>query len=153
MSVSATDFINNYGPLEPIYTWVNPKTGENLNVASERLRLFTLDPSSGLSVVYTAVSYNQAMEFWRNKTIDLHHVLQLKAKRRLDPIIYIEDRDGDHLLVDGRHRYALIALSGLDMIPSFILKPKEWERFRIVGLKPLTEQQLRDQPLISEILR
>lgn len=153
MSILAADLIRTYGPLEPIYSWCNDKTGEQLDLAAERLRLFTLEPSSKLEVAYAPVEYSRAIEMWHNKSIDLHHVLQLKARKKLDPIIFIEFADGTHQLVDGHHRYALIALSGLDMIPAFVLKPKEWEPFRIIGLKKLTEKQLADTPLISEILR
>jgi len=140
-----------YPPGTPIYTYIDPATGVNTHVDSDKLRQWCADNTAKLEVVLTPVDPNIACTFLDDNVIDLAHLARVKSMKRLDPIIYCVTEIGANgypnvLLVDGHHRFFLAYLDRRQLIESYILTREQWVPFQIIGLPDLTENQLRAMP-------
>lgn len=148
-------------PFEPIYSFVERATGQNVHIASTRLRTWCLEHASEIEVLAVPVSRALAKSF-----LELNAILPQRANELLatlpedmeqwEPLIYAHDGSfGDNggpnvMLVDGHHRYYAAAQIGAPFILGWMLTTAQWEPFRITGLHEYTEQQLVDEPIISK---
>jgi hypothetical protein len=139
MPLTLADFTN---PFEPIYTFVERATGANVNIASERLRQWTL--TAGLEVDGVPVDRALAGSFVRDNIVAprwCEHLLSLVERgMKFPPVIFAKDggeTNGapDVMLVDGHHRYFIAAMSGMRFIPAYVLEVAQWKPFEILGLR------------------
>lgn len=149
---------------EGIYTYV-AKSGENIDVASERLYRWTqarLD-EMGDYFFFVPVDPNLALKFLHSKSVCPFRIQELVSRwgkaggsdseriKDFSPIIFGEFTDDNCsvLLIDGHHRYTVFALLKIPQIPSLILPRTAWEQFRVSMPRSLalTEAELRALPM------
>jgi hypothetical protein len=146
------------GPFEPIYTFVDRVTGENVVIAARRLEQWCVArrAEGALEIVRVPVTRAQATKIiaagsvsraWCEEMI----VQPLYALLALPPIIFAlaEDGSDDVMLVDGHHRYVVFAALGIAEIKAHILSPAQWSAFRIIGLDTITAEELREMPIVK----
>lgn len=150
MPLTLADFSD---PFEPIYTFVEKATGANVNIASERLRKWTL--TVGLETVLVPVSRKMCSTWLEDNIISASRVAELYQRARggeiLAPVLFAKDgqmTDGkdDVMLVDGHHRYFLAALCGC-LLPAHVLEVEQWEPFKIVGFPAMDDSTLKALPI------
>jgi hypothetical protein len=127
----------------------------NIHVDSEKLRQWCAAHRSELECLLTPVNPKIASSFLEDNVIDLDHAKEVLKMPALDPIIYglsgtFTNGNPDAILIDGHHRYFLAWVTKHEFIPSYLLKPEQWEPFKIDGLPSLTEEQLRAMPTKAE---
>lgn len=158
MPLTKADFTD---PFEPIYTFVDGRTGENVHIASTRLRAWCIEHRAELEVQAIPVDKKLAASFQEKNAILPKRVHTLLAKlpedmEQWEPIIYAHDgsfgsNGGPNvMLVDGHHRYFAAALIGAPFILGWFLTVPQWEPFKIEGLREYSEQELVDEPIISK---
>lgn len=135
---------------EPLYTFVDPATGENTNIAVARLRKFlmTVRPE----VFDVPLDPALAESFINDNLASLDRAVSLTPAERREPIIFVMDgtyTDGrpDVLLVDGRHRYLRAVLEDDKMIPAYVLTYEQWQPWRVVNYRQVTAQDLINEPI------
>jgi hypothetical protein len=133
----------------PIYTFVG-KDGTNVHVDSGALRKWCL--KTNREAVRTPVDRVLAKSFVKNNAISKDRLLELWHRTDLDPVIFCLDGNftngrPDGYLVDGHHRYALFAIRRQPIILAWFIHVGEWEQFKVINIKDLTEQELKDMPI------
>jgi hypothetical protein len=164
-------------PLEPIYTFIDPHSGKNTNIASRKLHDWCVDNISDLEIVLIKTEATQVKKFLSDNSISAAHCGKLLADYLLrtlqfEPIIFCAEgprfaipvADGGDLamLVDGHHRYAVVHIAGIQKfnlfpdhdyppchVPSIILQPHQWTPFEIEGCEEINSEQLRDIPIMK----
>lgn len=141
-------------PFAPIYTWIDKKTGDNVNIASGLLREACLRYLRKL-IVQIPIDHEVASTFLRDNIISKMHLERLRLRytqEEPEPIIVCHLRKGAHdMIVDGHHRYYLAHTYKHDWIRGWYLDEPGWRMFQISGLKDWTQEQLRDVPVIKFI--
>lgn len=137
-------------PKEPIYTFVD-NDGSNVHIASERLRKWTL--TQKLETFLVPMNFKLAQRFLLDNVADPMRVIQLLAKKQLDPVIFCKTgttTNGfpDVMLVDGHHRYVLAWKLQMHYIPAYTLEQHQWRPFEIEGCLDLTQEQLTAMPIL-----
>ena len=66
--------------------------------------------------------------------------------REYSPLLFVQERDGSHLLVDGSHTYAAAYLRGAREALAFVVAPQHWEGFLVEGLPEVTPEELLATP-------
>lgn len=149
MGLSVEDVLG----LKDIYSFVDAETGENVHISAVHLTRWLVETKH--EVVYTPVQQALLQTFVDDNAISPSAlerlIVHLARGYEVEPIVYcmtgtFTDGRPDVMLVDGRHRYALFALRRAPVIPSYLVERKDWEPFRIEGLKDLTAQELRMIP-------
>lgn len=155
----------------PIYTWV-ADTGENIHIDTQAIRNWCIKRQPKVQLV--GIDLVLAKSFIHQNVVNPQRCVQLAIEceaglRKLDPVIFCLmqkpelDKRGikygggqtpDALLVDGHHRYAMMAMLKQPTIPGHVLTVHQWARFRIIDdrpahMKPLTvtKEELEAQPV------
>ena len=151
MPIHISDF---HDPLEGIYTFV-ARSGENVNIASERLFRWTTQHASTLDVHLVPVKQRLARQFQRDNVVSKARVMELifRFEEGITPLIFAKDGNmtngaPDVMLVDGHHRYVLCAALGIREAPAYLLEREQWEPFRIIGMEDISEDELRAVPVM-----
>lgn len=143
---------SDYKPTDAIYSFVAPD-GVNIHIDSRRLREWCL--RTGPEIALVPVATHVALKYMSDNTVNPDRVSELGnewiSTGRLEPIIlghYCDSPWSEVLLIDGHHRFVMAALvARISLIPAFLLRPREWQEFRIFGLPDLTREQLRASPV------
>lgn len=139
--------------MEQIYTFVDDN-GTNVHIASGKLLQWCL--ANNPEVFNTPVEDGIAAGFIRDNSVDLARALALTRKQLETPITYCKsgtftNGGPDVMLADGHHRYLRAALDGKKEIAAWVLEKEQWEPFKIDGLFDLTQEQLRNEPVIRPV--
>jgi hypothetical protein len=147
-----------------IYTFVTPD-GTNIHIDSTALREWCLS-TPPLEVFNVPVHEEQARRLVEvDKAVSLTRLSELFDKgtqalrdhpgqEPFDPLIFCKDgktTDGapDVMLVDGHHRYVLLAMMRIPFFPAYVLSPSEWQPFQLHGLPSYTAEELRNTPILK----
>lgn len=135
-------------PGYPVYTFV-ADDGENFWIDTQKIHDWAnAEYDAGrLEPVFVPVEMRIAKKFFKENVVDLRRCLALADGRKLAPIIFASTPDDFHMLVDGHHRYTLYALMNRALILAFVLKPEQWEPFRIINMPKISKEILRAIPL------
>lgn len=142
-----------YPPGSCVYTFVEPN-GRNIHIDPIKLRAWCIENKPDVHLV--PIQRSLLNRFIADNLISLDRVAELierfSAGEQPDPVIFAQtgiNKDGsfDGLLVDGRHRYAICCLYRIPLINAYVLPKKIWIKFRIFGLRELTQEQLSAAPL------
>lgn len=127
--------------LEVVFTHIDDQ-GANYNFAVDRMfawckktykEVFTVD----LDIAFAYYSMEA-------RGIEKHRLYRLPEAALKVPMLNIEWGDaGEHLLVDGHHRYVRACMLGKKTGRTFILDKTEWPQFQIEGLPDDTASRLR----------
>ncbi len=151
----ATDIVA-ANPLEPIYTFVEKTTGKNVNIASERLRQWTL--TQDLEQVLVPVNAPLAQTFVRDNIVSRQRLVELMTRNAMGeefaPILFAKDGGStngapDVMLIDGHHRLVIAAALGRPFILSQVLEECHWRPFEIAGLPDITDEELKAIPILA----
>jgi hypothetical protein len=139
--------------MHQIYTFID-REGVNTHIDSVGLREWCL--ANKPETFWVPIDPKLARSFLRNNTISTERVLQLLEKPSLDPIILVKDgtnslKNGgpNVMLVDGHHRYYFANACRMTMIPGHVLEVEQWRPFIVEGVPPLTQEQLRNMPIMK----
>jgi hypothetical protein len=155
MPLTLADFSD---PFEPIYTFVDKRSGMNVNIASARLCAWC--EGAELEVVGVPVNRRLAGSFIRDNIVApkwCEHLLSLVEQgMAFPPVIFAKDGNEtngapDVMLVDGHHRYFIAAMSGVRFIPAYVLEVEQWRPFEILGLRDTTAEALKAAPITKEL--
>lgn len=141
---------NTFGPYEPIFTWINEKSGQNINIASKRLFEHLLANPTKYPVAFIPVWPDVIADFLAENCINEAHAKRLTADQRAVPIIlghrgtYDASGAPDVMFIDGHHRYYRAFLEGDPVILTYLLTPSEWYDFSIVNLPKITKEELKE---------
>jgi hypothetical protein len=139
-----------YGPLDRIYSYVGDD-GRAVNVDSVKLRAWCMMEArrGNLLPVLVPVDGSLGQQWLKDGTVIIQHCFDLLDYPSLDPIIFgawPKPNPPDHILIDGHHRYTLLAMMNEPHIPAFVLPELLWRPFEIIGLKPVSKEGLRNFP-------
>lgn len=81
---------------------------------------------------------NRGVEQWR--------VERLHERALRSPLLFAEQPDGSHLLIDGTHRYVALAERGERSTLAWLLTPREWREFTVRDAPTVSESALRAMP-------
>ena len=147
MILKASDYPLGY----PVYSYVTDD-GENVHIDSPRLREWVL--LQDIEVVLVPVEEKIAKLFVEQNAVSLPHIITLIKKRTFkEPIIFGKWEEGPvekicSMLIDGHHRYVLHAIGKAPWIKAHILERSQWEPFQIEGFDDLTQDQLKQLPIL-----
>lgn len=153
-------------PMEPVYTFVSDE-GENINIASGRLREWANDKANDIATVTVDCETCVAEKFIAEGSVDFEHAgkvfARLLAREPLWPVLFgLSDHDGrieadgvygDVLTIDGHHTYLAHVMLGLTKCRAQFILRSQWEPFSVVGLPDITRQQLINEPHFQQIQR
>jgi len=140
-------------PLDTLYTFVDGDTGENCDLASERLRQWCLRTLP--AIVHIPVRADWVCSFMRDGAINQARLCALHAIYtkgvQMEPIIFCmtDNRTHTGMMVDGHHRYVVAYLEKHRSIMAHTLSRAEWHPFRVSGLPSVTEKELVSEPAIG----
>ena len=159
MTIDARDM----GLFEPLYTFVSDE-GENINIASARLRAWTNDKANGIETVLVPCRHEVAEKFLAEGSVSVEHCVQLARQvcdegLKLWPVLLAlygnvpieEDLTQDVICVDGHHTTLLFAMSGAKEMPVQFITRAQWEPFRVIGLRDISQSTLRAMPVMKVV--
>lgn len=150
-------------PTESIYTFVDRRTGANINIASARLRVWVLSMLHELDAnkFSIPVEPEKARFYLNNNVVSRDRVAQLISMLHTDPDAVSEPlifaKDGsytngrpDVMHIDGHHRYCVYAVLRVPVAPAVILEPTQWAPFQIAGCIDIDEATLQAIPPLQK---
>lgn len=148
--------------LRPIYTHV-AKDGTNTHIDVAALRnelLNNMEFDKYISLVPVDVS--MAQSYLRDNVIDPVRVVQLMRRHmglpfeKWEPMILCQDNIStaangalDVFHADGHHRYVMHSIMRLPFARTYLVPYAGWQKYRVTGLPSLTQQELRDSPVLK----
>lgn len=118
-------------PGEEVYTWQDPDTGETRLWAVERLAKWL---ETGPVEHQLAKVESRWSDYYReNRGIEDHRIEWLKRNfnASITPIIILKLVGGQHITLDGHHRYVLLAELGIPFIRAYILTEEQASQFEV----------------------
>lgn len=126
---------------EVIFSHIDDKSGEQTTFAVDRIIKYCLDNKVGAVMVPIE---KQFVDHCINKGgFEADRLHKLYGKRLMFPMILIDTEDGDHLLIDGTHRYVKHAFMNHKIARAWVLSPAIWRQFVVTGEPKLTRGQLQ----------
>lgn len=149
--------IRDYKPGDAIYTFID-EHGVNTHIDSEKLREWCAQYKDCLDVVDVPIDPKMAKSFLDENAITEAHLMEVAQLSKWDPLIICKfgtytNGAPDVMLVDGHHRYYLVAAIGGKSAPAYILEPVQWKPFQIEGRVPMTLEELKRTPCKGQIRR
>jgi hypothetical protein len=140
---------------EQIYQCVGDD-GIHTCVAINRLYKWVQANKKKLEIQLVPVDPGLAASFIKDNVVSRERIMELIHRTDLEPIIWGKDgtfTEGrpDVFLMDGHHRYALHAAARVAFIKSYVLEMEQWEAFRITDAPEITQDQLRDVPILRRL--
>lgn len=138
---------------EIVFSHVDDKTNEVRHFAVERIEKW-LRTRSDIPIIRVPIDYVFAQFAFTYRGIEQHRFERItKRQIKTNPIVLAHmpgvgrDTTGEHLMIDGTHRYCKAAMLGMEHIHAYELQPEHWEPFlvHVPELDNLTREQMIGQ--------
>lgn len=122
---------------EIVFSHVDDKTDEVRHFAVERIEKW-LRTRTDIPIIRTRIDPIFAMFAVKYRGVEQHRFARItKRQIKTNPIVLAHmpgigrDTTGEHLMIDGTHRYCKAAMLGMEHIHAYELQPEHWEPFLI----------------------
>jgi hypothetical protein len=135
---------------EVVFTHVDDKTGEVRHFAVERIAAW-LSMQTRIPII--KVKLDPVFAHWAmtRRGIEMHRFTRISKRIvKANPIVFAHmpgiarDADGEHLIIDGNHRYCRAVYFGETHIRGYVLEPEHWEPF-LVDVPAIFDEFQRDR--------
>lgn len=128
------------GPHEEIFNHIDDVDGKRTTFAVTRFRTYC-EAHEG---VWTIPITKENAEFCRrNRGIEPHRLARLRPEDLQKPLLFVLWPNGEHLMIDGTHRYVQLADLDIAQGNAWVVDDREvWEQFTVANVPNYSEEQL-----------